>query len=174
MLGPFARRRRAGLGQSDLDTELLDSVPNLTVDSGSSSSGSTSYDFPSQATQQAAITALNGDSGTVATLVVLGASDEQLQGVADGTTDPVNLMSQLTGTLPSPGQPSVPINAPQSSVSDELLGGVGSVADTASNVASAASTALSSLSTWLNQYGPWILGGAALLVGGILLVDAAR
>lgn len=54
---------------------------------------------------QAVVDALNAgiDPGTLETLVAEGASDGQLEALANGQTDLPTLMAQLTGNLPAPG-----------------------------------------------------------------------
>jgi hypothetical protein len=57
---------------------------------------------------QAVIDALNAgiDQGTLSTLVAEGASDGQLEALANGQTDVATLMAQLTGNLPAAGSAS--------------------------------------------------------------------
>jgi hypothetical protein len=160
-LGPLGRARcSAGLGQ---DNSAYGYVPGMTTP------------------LQACTSALDG--GDCATLVSMGANDQLLLAVGAGDIDFPTALNELNGSS-SAGLPNV-----QSSFTDQFLGGPGavlntgaaaasSVANAASNVAStltnAATGGVSGLASWFGTYGPWILGGAALLLGGILVLEAAK
>jgi hypothetical protein len=96
--------------------------------------------------------------GLCSTLQALGATDQQLLGVAEGTIDPVALMDELTGGAP------VPFNV-ASSASDEVLGTIGAATSTVQDTAASVVSGISGIGTWFSSNILWIvLGIVAILV----------
>lgn len=110
----------------------------------------------------------------------MGASDVQLQQVANGTLDPVVLMAQLGKTQPASGQAATsagyypqsalpPQGAPPSFIG-QMYGDVSGAASSLGSAAVATGNALAPALPWL-KYG--LIGFAALL-GLVLIADIAR
>jgi len=123
----------------------------------------------SQSSLQAAL-ASGSNAGVVQTLYALGATDSELQAVANGSRDPVELLNYLTGNSPAPGQPVTATSTyPQAAVPQQVwygplppaaISATVTAADAAAAAASAITGGTSDALAWLGNNWPWLaLGG---------------